>query len=619
MKRIAFLSFDWDHEVVSSYYEGMRDYLEECGGAQLIVFNAFGEYENHGPEEGSFEVLSLCDYDDYDGFIIQGNRAWPPSMRKKCAEDICAKHKPLVSISYELPGAHYVGTSNYDAMYNLVERGITAWECRRPAFVNGLSTSLEAQERARGYLDACAMLGISNARFYEGNWQMESGKEGAREMLKRPDELPDVVFCCNDNLALGVQSILQEHGVRIPDDVRITGFDNREIARSATPRITSIDRNYAMIGYTALKTVLRLIRGEDVPDTVSCPVHYILAESCGYVADAHAEADAARRMQTTHMVLMSFYRVLRRFQPAILDAESFQEILQVCDTFLHKLGCPNVYLVENDDYMDLDSARTATSYGTSSTLRVHCSDTKSIVHNKQYQYTRFLTKHLLPDEANMTRPLYVVYPLRHGETCIGTLVTEGISPLMEYGFLSIVLKLIAFSFENVRRKEVLQNLNLQLDNLYVHDQLTGLFNRFGLYRFGQIAYEHLLRDFDEAQFIFLDIDKMKVINDEYGHEVGDLAIKDVADVIECAIQGENAFAMRFGGDEFLLISRRDLIPKLEQALAKHKAENSRPYDLSLSMGLFSVKTSDEYTMEQAIELADEKMYEIKKSRGARED
>ncbi len=616
MKKVAFLSFDWDYEIMSLYYQGMQECLEEYGSVQLVIFNAFGEYESHETEEGAVQIFALCDYHDYDGFIIQGNRAWPPSMRKKCAEDICALHKPLVSISYELPGAHYVGTNNYDAMYVMVERIITEWGCRKPAFVNGLSTSLEAQDRARGFLDACATLGVTDARFYEGNWHMDAGKQAALQMLERSDDLPDVVFCCNDNLALGVQLTLQEHGVRIPDDVRITGFDNREIASNAKPRITTIDRDYATVGYTALETVVRLMRGDEVPTKVSSPVRYVFSESCGYESDAETENAILERVQSTQLALTHFYRVLRRFQPAVLDAESMQEILEVCDKFLHELGCPNVYLVVNDDYVEFDATRTATAYGTSSTLKVHCSTTTSLTHDKEYGFTRFLTKQILPPEAAMRRPLYIVYPLRHDATCIGFLVTEGLSPLMEHGFLVIILKLISCSIENMRKKEVLQNLNLRLDNLYVHDQLTGLFNRFGLYRFGRIAYEHLLRDFEEAQFIFVDIDRMKVINDVYGHEAGDLALKDTADVINRAMKGENAFAMRYGGDEFLLICRRNLIPKLKKELEFLKSASTRPYDLSLSMGLYEVQASDKCTMEQAIEAADERMYEIKKARRA---
>ena len=59
---------------------------------------------------------------------------------------------------------------------------------------------------------------------------------------------------------------------------------------------------------------------------------------------------------------------------------------------------------------------------------------------------------------------------------------------------------------------LLRMANTHLDNLYVHDELTGLFNRFGLERFGGLAYDHLLHDFGHAHIHFVDVDYMKGIN-----------------------------------------------------------------------------------------------------------
>lgn len=159
---------------------------------------------------------------------------------------------------------------------------------------------------------------------------------------------------------------------------------------------------------------------------------------------------------------------------------------------------------------------------------------------------------------------------------------------------------------------MLQDANARLDHLYVHDELTGLYNRFGLERYGVIAYEHLLRDYKKAEFVFVDIDNMKGINDVFGHEMGDAAICDTADVIRQATSDEDAFAMRWGGDEFLLICRRYLAPKFEDELKLLKGSTKRPYDLSLSIGSFKVSADDGYSMDEAIQLADAQMYKVKK-------
>lgn len=615
MKRAAFLSFDWDFEITSAYYEGVRAYVEANEGLQLVIFNAFGQYANYEPEDGAFEVFSLCNLKDYDGFLIQGNRTWPPALRQRVVNEMRTQGKPVVSINYELAGAHCVGTNNHEAMCGLVRRVLADRGCTSAAFVNGLETSWEAQARARGFRHACAERGLTDVRFYQASWEMEEGVRVALQMLERPDDLPEVVFCCNDDLAVGVQETLQAHGVRVPDDVMVSGFDNREISLQATPRITTIDRDYEEIGRTAMEVLARLMDGEEQLGHVSSPVRYVLAESCGYAGEAESREEIVNDLYSMDSALKGFYQVLTRFQPAVLNADTLSGILRECERYFGEVRCPHAYLTINDNYLASDSTRAATSYGTVSKLMAQTGHVLPMSSYEKHVYTSFLTRDLLPREVPMNGRLYMVFPLRHNATCIGTLVTEGVSPIMRFGFLTLILTLLASSIESVRKKELLAAANARLDDLYVHDQLTGLFNRFGLDRIGTIAYEHLLRDFEEAQFIFVDIDYMKRINDVYGHEVGDLALRDAADIINRATEDENAFAMRYGGDEFLLICRRDLTSKLERELAVLKETCTRPYDLSLSIGACKVLKSDRLTVREAIELADAKMYEIKKARG----
>ena len=72
MRRVAFLSFDWNYEIMSDYYEGVQSWLAEHDGVQVVIFNAFGQYANYDPEEGAFEVFSLCNYAYPNGVILPG-------------------------------------------------------------------------------------------------------------------------------------------------------------------------------------------------------------------------------------------------------------------------------------------------------------------------------------------------------------------------------------------------------------------------------------------------------------------------------------------------------------------------------------------------------------------
>ena len=120
MKKIAFLSFDWNYEVMYGYYRGMERCVSQNSDVQLFIFNAFGKYASYEPEEGSFEIFNLCHPEDYDGFILQGNRVWPVEMRQALAKRIHKLGKPVISINYELDYAYFVGTDNEAGAYELV-------------------------------------------------------------------------------------------------------------------------------------------------------------------------------------------------------------------------------------------------------------------------------------------------------------------------------------------------------------------------------------------------------------------------------------------------------------------------------------------------------------------
>ena len=614
MIRIAFLSYDWDYEIMASYYTGMKSIVDATPDLQLVVFHAYGLYEDLSLQEGALELFSLCDLQAYDGFVIQGNRMWPPAMRQEMVDRIHELGKPVVSINYELEGACFVGTSNYDAMHDLVAQLLRDCHLERPAFVNGFHKSKEAQDRKRGFLDACAEVGIVDPTVYEAGWEIERGVEVAERLLEHRDELPDALICCNDDLAAGVQQTLLEAGVRIPEDVITSGFDNRENSLRQTPRITTVDRNYEGIGRLALQTVLDAVAVGELPDKVYSPAKLMLASSCGYADDPAHTASMLGRFYDMDYELKRFYDMLSQFQPTVLSADSIDEVLRSCERFFPHFGCDAAYLTLNNRYLEDNGSDQMIPYGSMSLLAAVGGARDGLRKDSNHVYARFPSRKLLPHEVPMGPGFYIVFPLRHNTESVGTMVIEGLPVSVGYGYLTFVLTLLANSLASVRKRLILQKVNKRLDGLYVHDHLTGLFNRFGLDRFGTIAYEHLLRDFGEAQFIFVDVDNMKKINDSYGHELGDQALRDAAMVIERAILDENAFAMRYGGDEFLLICRHDLRDKLIGELRELKANYLRPYDLCLSMGLVRVRKQDDLGVYEAVELADSAMYRSKRDR-----
>ena len=457
MKRIAFLSFDWDYQIVSEYYLGLQDRLRDRTDLQVVIFSAFGHYyASHKPEASTFEVFRLCRIEEYDGLLIQGNRTWPPELRQQLVDRAVALGKPVVSINYDLKGAHCVGTNNYQEEYELVSRVLQDRGCTHPAFVNGLRTSAEAAARAQAYRDACADQGITDVRFFQANWQTEAGVVTAKKMLRRPGNLPDVIFCCNDDLAFGVQTTLQEAGVRVPEDVMITGFDNREISRQATPRITTIDRDYRTIAATALDAIERLMAGEELPQQVFSPAKHLMSASCGYPGESdERQMDA---LVEANRSFKRFYEVLGTYQYAVTGCDSLYTILENCELFTHELDCDNAFLSLNDSYLRFGEGegKDVGVYGPTSHLMVRKDRSPSSTCDREHIYASYPSERLLPPEIPLSRPIYLVCPLRHNDMCVGMVVTEGVPSVIHYGFLAFFLTMLSASIEAARKSRLLR-------------------------------------------------------------------------------------------------------------------------------------------------------------------
>lgn len=125
--------------------------------------------------------------------------------------------------------------------------GRAATECliragrRRIGLINGQKGLDASRDRLKGYRQALASNDIPfvPSLVYNGNWQPSSGFEGTRKLM-RMAEPPDAIFCANDMMAVGCYDALKESGRRIPEDVAVVGFDDREIAQFMRPPLTTL-------------------------------------------------------------------------------------------------------------------------------------------------------------------------------------------------------------------------------------------------------------------------------------------------------------------------------------------------------------------------------------------
>ncbi|MCG3149140.1 MAG: Catabolite control protein A [Verrucomicrobiae bacterium] len=153
------------------------------------------------------------------------------------------------------------------------------------------ATLWPAVERAEGFREACAAAGLAEADAEiiaggspnEAMHPYQNGREAMRELLRR-ERLPRAVLCSNDDWAIGALAACAERGIRVPEEVAVTGFDNSLIGEYCMVPLTTVAQPTALIAREAVAILMQLIAGEAVaPERllVRVPGQLVVRRSCG--------------------------------------------------------------------------------------------------------------------------------------------------------------------------------------------------------------------------------------------------------------------------------------------------------------------------------------------------
>ncbi|MBQ0753119.1 MAG: sensor domain-containing diguanylate cyclase [Gammaproteobacteria bacterium] len=151
------------------------------------------------------------------------------------------------------------------------------------------------------------------------------------------------------------------------------------------------------------------------------------------------------------------------------------------------------------------------------------------------------------------------------------------------------------------------------------DELTKISNRRGFVMLAQSSLGIITRQKIPAALVFIDLDKFKLINDNFGHAEGDLALNAFAGIIKDACRDSDIFA-RMGGDEFAILltnssqeQAEEVVERICRALDKYNQDVDRGYDVSLSYGIASFDAEKHDSIEALLAEGDSLMYKFKRN------
>jgi LacI family transcriptional regulator len=239
----------------SPFYDSVtQGIISGFSGSDYSPIFADGQWR---PEIDAAAIKTLLNR-QVDGLIIIGGNLSAAELKEVVGD------RPLVLVAQTVIdlGDLCISIDNVEAAQQATQFLIDMGH-REIAHITGISDHRDAIDRLEGYKISLAKKGIplNQNLIVEGNFSSQSGVLAVESLLTRGSSF-SAIFAANDEMATGARLALYRHGIRVPDDVSLIGFDNQPAAAYMTPPLTTIAQPAREMGAAAAEIMLHQLNGE---------------------------------------------------------------------------------------------------------------------------------------------------------------------------------------------------------------------------------------------------------------------------------------------------------------------------------------------------------------------
>lgn len=617
MKKVALFSDGWKRLITYAWVDGMMRYISKSDEEiRLYQYNCHGNWsldEKHN--HGEYNIYTLPDLSEFDGIILDCTNISDRNCLDKLIRKIRKANKPTVSISNYIEGFYYTGIDNKKPIADMIEHLYHVHNCRRFMFVGGPKENYENSLRTASYLECMEKLNLSKEKntVWYGDYDFSTGLRFFREYIEsfgdKEIEFPDVFVCANDNIAAGICQQAQEYGYEIPRDFKVTGFDNLDKAVYFDPQITTVGHMRENIGNKTMEILADVWAGKEVSQMHFMPSECIFSESCGCPNSGLLDyRKFAKNQVISEVNKLQRDELLIKLESDIVKCRRFDEVFQKIAEYFTNLDCEGfAFVVDRRMYEGADENSFATEgYEFDNMAVAYMADGGKRIDAKEV--SEFLK---ICDERG-ARAAYMFTPIHFRERSVGFSVLKNAKFLYDNPYFYDLHNIITRALENLYKKRQIEVANKKLREIYNRDQLTGLYNRIAYAEMIEPEYRKHCNRGRKCVINFVDADNFKQINDTYGHEKGDMILKQIADVLldKCPKEG---YVYRYGGDEFIAFFPVDDEKEIEKFRTEVIGELEKD-DISVSIGLTTTDPSSGRVFDEYMKMADEEMYKVKAAR-----
>ena len=594
--------------------------------------------------KGELNIYSLINFDFLDAVIIM-----PVTMQEESNTDIvnallerCKNecHVPVVSIDSPFGDYPAVYTDEKEPFVQITNHLIEVHGCKKIAVLNGPDHFVGSQTRLSGVIQAMKAhnLEFDMSLHYYGDFWYTSGERLGAQYVNKKLPLPDAVICTSDYMAIGLTNTLIKGGIKIPEQVIITGFDGVTEASLNVPPVTTYQpRTFD----TAVKAV-NLIHKELEPDAAEYVPQQDNTQNLCYGLTCGCQIDEeyihSKIRQNQYLLQQNFNHndiwqdvgigtLFESYTNEILTGTSSAAecIIKIYESKYLIQPYAYLYLCLNKDWLDPDKDF---EKGYSEQLNMCIFAESGAANPGPMNHVFFEPGHecffpasqMMPDIAlnlqNDEPQVYYFVPVHFNKISLGFAILQ--NKLTEKKIPGVVFRNYMRMINNALEMTRTRNKIISISE---HDMMTNLLNRRGLEN-AVVRMNARARKTDQWLAIVADMDGLKYLNDNFGHAKGDEGLAFIASSM-LSITKEGEVCVRNGGDEFLIAglgkySAQEIEERLQSFAQKIEAYNATsPVAFNASIGYCLIDWGEPDAFDKAMEQADVNMYIDKRKKKMR--
>ena len=421
----------------------------------------------------------------FDGFLYGRNTFYSEDIKNHIDNLLLRSGKPVMLMdSADHRSFETTSIDDCAAFEQITDHLIDVHGFNKIYCLTGPRKVFVSEERLKGYKNSMKKHGLYYDRTYcyYGDFWREAAKDLARRMIRGEIERPEAIICGNDFMAISLAEEFASAGIRVPEDIAITGYDASEEGYSFSPSITSFARPNFQMGAEALRRLYRIITGRICNRVHNENGELRTGRSCGC-------PDDQRVVQRLHRQ----NRINARFESNMLMSDMLFDITNVDNTasfadrldnytyFIYKLRHVSICLTKK--YIESPAGNFTDKLDFNIGDEMKTVLEKYAIKRQPAPENYFSSLDILPvfDTERNYSVAYYISPLHYNDNFFGySAISFGKEPI-SFGTLYLQwINYVNVALEQLRVKAMMNRTISTANHALLYDDITGLLNRNGM-------------------------------------------------------------------------------------------------------------------------------------------